>query len=137
MWRFKADIQRTEATKKWWPFGEAMRYGFVRGMPVGILAGTALTVSIALVLVEESTSGGTSQPAAARHEPGAIALWWRSRKHRPLSAEGGDVIGNRVEAKATSASARSHSWPYRSRSLATVAYASNRCSCSRVTANLL
>jgi hypothetical protein len=64
MWRFNADIQRTEATKQWWPLGEALRHGFVRGMPVGILAGTALTVSMALVLVEESTSGGTQRAAA-------------------------------------------------------------------------
>ena len=64
IWRSEADIQRAEATEKWWPFGEAVRYGFIRGMPVGILAGTALTVSMALVLVEESTSGGTSQAAA-------------------------------------------------------------------------
>jgi hypothetical protein len=64
MWRFKADIERTEATKQWWPFGEALRHGFVRGMPVGILAATALTASMTLVLVEESTSGSTSRAAA-------------------------------------------------------------------------
>lgn len=64
MWRFRADIERTEATKQWWPFGEALRHGFVRGMPVGILAATALTASMTLVLVEESTSGSTSRAAA-------------------------------------------------------------------------
>jgi hypothetical protein len=64
IWRAKADIQRPEATEKWWPFGEALRESFVRGMPVGILACTALTVSMALTLVEESTSGSTSRTAA-------------------------------------------------------------------------
>ncbi|HEX7743838.1 MAG TPA: hypothetical protein VF462_01060 [Micromonosporaceae bacterium] len=115
IWRTEADVQRPEATEKWWPFGEALRESFVRGLPVGILAANALTVTGVLVLVEESTSGGTSQaaaeaawiaflvfvglilvdlsvtlfnrpkfvvPPAARDELGAIALWWRSRKHR-------------------------------------------------------
>lgn len=116
IWRMKADIQRPEATKKWWPFSEALREGFLRGLPVGILAGTALTASMALTAVEEATRGSTSRvaaeaawiaflvfvalllidlsvtlfnrpkfvvPPATRDEPGAIALWWRSRKHRP------------------------------------------------------
>jgi len=115
IWRLKADIQRPEATEKWWPFGEAVRESFIRGLPVGILACTALTASMALTVVEESTSGSTSRtaaqaawiaflvfvalilvdlsvtffnrpkvavPPATRDEPGALALWWRGRKHR-------------------------------------------------------
>ncbi|MFG3582280.1 hypothetical protein [Micromonospora chersina] len=115
IWRMKADIQRPAATTTWWPFSEALRESFLRGLPVGILGCTALTASIALTAVSEATHGSTSRVAAAvawnaflvfvalmlvdlsvtlfnrpkfvvppatRDEPGAIALWWRSRKHR-------------------------------------------------------
>src|ERR671921_1613837 len=52
IWRWEADIQRPEATEKWWPFGAALREGFVRGLPTGILAANALTVVGVLTLVE-------------------------------------------------------------------------------------
>jgi hypothetical protein len=64
IWRLEADVQRPEATKKRWPFGEALRESFIRGLPTGILACTALTASIGLTLLEESTGGKTSQVAA-------------------------------------------------------------------------
>lgn len=38
LWRSKADIQRSEATAKWWPFSEALREGFVRSIPAAVLA---------------------------------------------------------------------------------------------------
>jgi hypothetical protein len=116
IWNSRAPIQQPEATKRWWPFGEALRYAFLRGLPVGIFSCAALVASMAAVLVEESTSGTVSDlarraalwaflvfvcltlvdvsvtlfnrpklvvPPAARDEPGAIAMWWRSRRYRP------------------------------------------------------
>jgi predicted lysophospholipase L1 biosynthesis ABC-type transport system permease subunit len=116
IWRLEADIPVPEVTEKWWPFGEAVREGFLRALPVGILSGTALTACMALKILEEATQGTTTSrvasgaawvaflafvallltdlsvtlfnqprfivPPACREEPGAVALWWRSRRYR-------------------------------------------------------
>lgn len=53
VWRMEADVQRDEATKKWWPFGEALREGFVRSLPVGILAALFLELATTAAFFEK------------------------------------------------------------------------------------
>ena len=45
LWRLEADIQKEEATKRWWPFSEALREGFIRSLPAAIITCTLLELA--------------------------------------------------------------------------------------------
>ena len=115
LWRMEADVQKYEATARWWPFGEALRAGFVRSIPAAIIVCALLELAAVASLFEKllpgrggEVSGGFALafslpaivmmlidlsvtlfncpkavvPPAARGEPGALALWWSSRKYK-------------------------------------------------------
>lgn len=115
LWRSEADIQKEEATKKWWPFGEAFREGFLRSIPAAILALLMLELGLIAGFFQEYLTGEGSRiareltvylgsafvvmllvdlsvtlfnrpkfivPPGARDEPGAVSLWWSSRKYK-------------------------------------------------------
>jgi hypothetical protein len=69
IWTAKATGPRPEDTRRRWSFRDARQQAYARGLPVGILALTALVLSMAAVLVEDATSGTLS--AVARRS----ALW--------------------------------------------------------------
>jgi fumarate reductase subunit C len=118
LWRSEADIQKREATAKWWPFSEAFRAGFVRSIPAAVVACVMLelgliagffekyltddgsrfagrltvyfgTAFVVMLLVDLSVTLFNRPkfivPPDARDEPGAVPLWWSSRKYKRTS----------------------------------------------------
>jgi hypothetical protein len=69
IWTAKATDPRPEDTRRRWSFRDARQQAYARGLPAGILALTALVLSMAAVLVEDATSGTPS--GVARRS----ALW--------------------------------------------------------------
>jgi hypothetical protein len=61
LWRSKADIQREEATKKWWPFSEAFREGFVRSIPAAIFACLLLELGLIASFFQDYLTGDGSR----------------------------------------------------------------------------
>ena len=115
IWRLEADIQKEEATKRWWPLSEAMRQAFVRSLPVAVITCAMLELASIASLFEKLLTGEDSRIASrfavafgfaavcmmlvdlsvtlfnrpkfvvapgARHERGALRLWWESRKYK-------------------------------------------------------
>ncbi|GAA1595377.1 hypothetical protein GCM10009789_56740 [Kribbella sancticallisti] len=64
LWRSKADIQKDEATAKWWPFGEAFRAGFVRSIPAAVLACLMLELGLIAGFFEQYLTGDGSRFAS-------------------------------------------------------------------------
>lgn len=69
VWRMEAAVQREHATKGWWPFGEALRAGFLRSLPVGAIAAAFLWLAATAGFFETLLTGAGAQVA------GQIALW--------------------------------------------------------------
>jgi hypothetical protein len=69
IWTAKATGPRPEDTRRRWSFRDARQQAYARGLPVSILALTALVLSMATAAVEEATSGTLSSVA------GRSAVW--------------------------------------------------------------
>jgi hypothetical protein len=115
LWRMEADVHKEEATARWWPFGEALREGFLRSIPVAVIMCLFLELGGIANLFEKLLTGEASHlarqlsvifwipalvmipvflgvhlfnqpkivvPPTARDEPGAVVLWWSSRKYK-------------------------------------------------------
>jgi uncharacterized membrane protein len=68
VWRVEADVQKPEATK-YWPFGEALRAGFLRALPVGIIAAFILELATTAAFFEDELTGGAQDVA------GQLTIW--------------------------------------------------------------
>lgn len=62
LWRMEADIHREDATR-WWPFGEALRAGFLRSIPVDVITCLFLEMGGIATLFEKSLTGEASHLA--------------------------------------------------------------------------
>ena len=71
IWTAKATGPRPEDTRRRWSFRDAREQAYARGLPAGILALTALVISMAAVLLEDATSGSLAG-AARRSALGAF-----------------------------------------------------------------
>ena len=56
LWRMEADVHKEEATR-WWPFGEALREGFLRSIPVAIIMCLFLELGGLATLFEKLLTG--------------------------------------------------------------------------------
>ena len=68
VWRVEADVPKPEATK-YWPFGEALRAGFLRALPVGIIAAFILELATTAAFFEDELTGGAQDVA------GQLTIW--------------------------------------------------------------
>lgn len=62
LWRMEADVHKEEATR-WWPFGEALREGFLRSIPVAIIMCLFLELGGIATLFEKWLTGDASHLA--------------------------------------------------------------------------
>ncbi len=58
-WRGELVDLHHEGTKRWWPFGEAVRRGFIRGLHIGVAAIVALLAGIAGTVVSQNAASST------------------------------------------------------------------------------
>lgn len=63
LWRSEADIQKEEATAKWWPFSEAFRAGFIRSIPAAVGALLMLELGLIAGFFEQYLTGDGSRLA--------------------------------------------------------------------------
>jgi hypothetical protein len=61
LWRSQADIQKEEATARWWPFSEAFRAGFLRSIPAAIFACLMLELGLIAGFFEKYLTGDGSR----------------------------------------------------------------------------
>jgi hypothetical protein len=73
LWRMEADIHKEEATARWWPFGEALREGFLRSIPVAVIACLFLELGGIATLFEKLLTGEASHLA---HQ--LVTIFWIS-----------------------------------------------------------
>src|SRR5262249_45482579 len=107
IWTAKATGPPPADTRRRWSFRDARELAYVRGLPSAFLGLTALVVEeattgtgsgvagkvalsagvgfVAFLLIGVSVTvfnrPKLAVPPAARDEPGALALWWRGRRH--------------------------------------------------------
>lgn len=62
LWRMEADIHKEEATR-WWPFGEALRAGFLRSIPVDVITCLFLELGAIATLFEKLLTDQASRLA--------------------------------------------------------------------------
>jgi hypothetical protein len=70
VWRMEADIQKDEATARWWPFGDALRAGFLRSLPTGVVSALFLELAAIAGFFEKLLGGGEGGRLAGR-----FTLW--------------------------------------------------------------
>ena len=68
VWRMEAAVQRPEATKEL-PFGDALRAGFVRGIPVGVVTSLFLELATTAAFFEDALEG------RGREVAGQLTIW--------------------------------------------------------------